>query len=151
MFDYSGIQIYDLEVRDEGSGGNGSSKQNRTQTRASRMKTKVSLLDHRFLSLSLSLSFILCPQDHLICSFFPFHMFEHLLVFSVIGPRLWNSLPPDTRNYPLCQYFVPGSKHTSSKLLFLGNLILDFLIYFMPYRIRHKVYKKKIKVLDTWL
>ena len=42
--------------------------------------------------------------------------------FSVIGPRLWNSLPliPETRL--LYQYSVPGSKHTSSKLRSLPRL-----------------------------
>ena len=43
----------------------------------------------------------LCLQDHLIHRFCPSHMSEHLWVkrvFSVIAPRLWNSLPPHTRN-----------------------------------------------------
>ena len=46
--------------------------------------------------------------------------------FSVIGPRPWNSLPPDTPWYPethlLYQYSVPDSKHTSSKLRSLPRL-----------------------------
>ena len=40
-------------------------------------------------------------HDLLIHSFFPFHIVRSSLgkrAFSVIGPRLWNSLPPDTRN-----------------------------------------------------
>ena len=39
-------------------------------------------------------------QDLLIHSFSPFHVRSSLgkRAFSVIGPRLWNSLPPDTRN-----------------------------------------------------
>ena len=44
---------------------------------------------------------ILFLQDLLIHSFFPFHYVRSSLskrAFSVIGPRLWNSLPPDTRN-----------------------------------------------------
>ena len=42
--------------------------------------------------------------------------------FSVIGPRLWNSLPPDTRNSSSLPIFRSGSKHTSSKLLSLPRL-----------------------------
>ena len=45
---------------------------------------------------------ILFPHDLLIHSFFPFHTYVRSSLgkraFSVIGPRLWNSLPPDTRN-----------------------------------------------------
>ena len=43
----------------------------------------------------------LCLQDHLIHRFCPSHMSEHLGVkgpFLSLLPRLWNSLPPDTRN-----------------------------------------------------
>ena len=46
--------------------------------------------------------------------------------FSVIGPRLWNSLPPDTlilQTRLLYQYSVPDSKHTSSKLRSLPRLL----------------------------
>ena len=44
---------------------------------------------------------ILFLHDLLIHLFSPFHMSDHHLArraFSVIGPRLWNSFPPDTRN-----------------------------------------------------
>ena len=42
---------------------------------------------------------ILFLRDLLIFLFFPFHMSDHQLAKGLfIGPRLWNSLPPDTRN-----------------------------------------------------
>ena len=42
--------------------------------------------------------------------------------FSVIGPRLWNSLPLIPETHLLYQYSVPDSKHTSSKLRSLPRL-----------------------------
>ena len=43
---------------------------------------------------------ILFLHDLLIHLFFPFHMSDHFLAFGnkSFSPRLWNSLPPDTRN-----------------------------------------------------
>ena len=70
-------------------------------------------------------------------------------------PRLWNSLPPDTRNCLL--YHIPFPlKHTSSKLLSLPRLFpisLDclpgfwFLLFsFMPYRMTPSVRHRAIEV-----
>ena len=63
---------------------------------------------------------ILFLQDLLIHSFFPFHMFDHhlakgLSLSSVHVSGIHSLLIPETRL--LYQYSVPGSKHTSSKLL----------------------------------
>ena len=99
---------------------------------------------------------ILFLQDLLIHSFFPFHMFDHhlakgLSLSSVHVSGIHSLLIPETRL--LYQYSVPGSKHTSSKLLSLPRLFpisLDCLpgfdscySHFMPYRmtpsVRHRV------------
>ena len=68
---------------------------------------------------------ILFLQDLLIHSFFPFHMFDHhlakgLSLSSVHVSGIHSLLIPETRL--LYQYSVPGSKHTSSKLLSLPRL-----------------------------
>ena len=68
---------------------------------------------------------ILFLQDLLIHSFFPFHMFDHhlakgLSLLSVHVFGIHSLLIPETRL--LYQYSVPGSKHTSSKLLSLPRL-----------------------------
>ena len=62
---------------------------------------------------------ILFLHDLLIRLFFPFHMSD---LHSVIGPRLWNSLPLIPETHLLYQYSVPDSKHTSSKLRSLPRL-----------------------------
>ena len=68
---------------------------------------------------------ILFLQDLLIHSFFPFHMFDHhlakgLSLSLVHVSGIHSLLIPETRL--LYQYSVPGSKHTSSKLLSLPRL-----------------------------
>ena len=64
----------------------------------------------------------LCLPDHLIHRFCPSHMSEQLWLkraFSVIAPRLWNSLPPDTRNSLSVSTFRSKLKTHLSKLAFL--------------------------------
>ena len=76
--------------------------------------------------------------------------------FSVIGPRLWNSLPPDTRNSNSLPTFRSRLKHTSSKLHSLPRLFpisLDclpgfwFLLFsFYAYRMTPSVRHRAIEV-----
>ena len=65
--------------------------------------------------------------------------------FSVIGPRLWNSLPPDTRNSSSLPIFRSSLKPHLFKIAFpsLGSLPSPVTVYpdfdscyshFMPYR-----------------
>ena len=77
---------------------------------------------------------ILFLQDLLIHSFFPFHMFDHHLAkgaFSVIGPRLWNSLPPDTRNSSSLPIFRSRLKNTPLQNCFpsLGSFPSPWTVY----------------------
>ena len=63
----------------------------------------------------------LCLQDHLIHRFCPSHMSEHLWVkgpFLSRAPRLWNSLPPDTRNSLSVSTFRSKLKNHLFKLAF---------------------------------
>ena len=63
----------------------------------------------------------LCLQDHLIHRFCPFHMSEHLWVkgpFLSLLPRLWNSLPPDTRKSLFVSTFRSKLKTHLFKLAF---------------------------------
>ena len=104
----------------------------------------------------------LCLQDHLIHRFCPSHMSEHLWVkgpflsllsryslfcadgtlnhfhslthFSVIAPRLWNSLPPDTRNSLSVSTFCSKLKTHLFKLAF-PPWILSHPIIGLPTRI----------------
>ena len=63
---------------------------------------------------------ILFLQDLLIHLFFPFHVRSSLgkRAFSVIGPRLWNSLPPDTRNSSSLPIFCSRLKTHLFKIAF---------------------------------
>ena len=68
---------------------------------------------------------ILFLHDLLIHLFFPFHMSDHhlakgLSLSSVHDSGIHSLLIPETS--PLYQYFVPGSKHTFSKLRSLPRL-----------------------------
>ena len=72
--------------------------------------------------------------------------------FSVIGPRLWNSLPPDTRNSSSLPIFCSRLKtHLQNCVPSLGSLPSPLTVYpdfdscyshFMPYQmtpcVRHK-------------
>ena len=76
-------------------------------------------------SLSFLFHHILFLQDFLIHLFFPFHTFDHQLakglsLSSVHDSGIHSLLIPETRL--LFQYFVPGSKHISSKLYSLPRL-----------------------------
>ena len=69
---------------------------------------------------------ILFLQDLLIHLFFPFHMSDHhlakgLSLSSVHDSGIHSLLIPETRL--LCQYSVPSSKHTFSKLHSLPRLL----------------------------
>ena len=63
-------------------------------------------------------------QNLLIHSFLPFHVRSSLgkRAFSVIGPRLWNSLPPDTRNSNFSTVFRSRLKTHLFKIAFLYRL-----------------------------
>ena len=64
---------------------------------------------------------ILFLHDRLIHLFFPFHMSDHHLakgLSPVIGPRLWNSLPPDTRNSSSLPIFRSSLKTHLFKIAF---------------------------------
>ena len=78
----------------------------------------------------------LCLQDHLIHRFCPSHMSEHCSkrTFSVIAPRLWNSLPPDTRNSLSLSTFRSKLKTHLFKLAF-PPWILSHPIIGLPTRI----------------
>ena len=67
---------------------------------------------------------ILFLHDLLIHLFFPFHVRSSLgkRAFSVIGPRLWNSLPPDTRNSSSLPIFRSRLKTHLFKLRSLPRL-----------------------------
>ena len=100
---------------------------------------------------------ILFLQDLLIHSFFPFHMFDHhlakgLSLSSVHVSGIHSLLIPETRL--LYQYSVPGSKHTSSKLLSLPRLFpisLDCLPGFWFLLLSFYAVSKWHLVLDTGL
>ena len=76
--------------------------------------------------------------------------------FSVIGPRLWNSLPPDTRNSSSLPIFRSRLKTHLFKIAFPPRLFpisLDclpgfwFLLFsFMPYRMTPSVRHRAIEV-----
>ena len=80
----------------------------------------------------------LCLQDHLIHRFCPFHMSVRTSLgkraFSVIAPRLWNSLPPDTRNSLSVSTFRSKLKTHLFKLAF-PPWILSHPIIGLPTRI----------------
>ena len=103
---------------------------------------------------------ILFLHDLLIHLFFPFHMSDHhlakgLSLSSVHDSGIHSLLIPET---PLLyQYSVPGSKHTSSKLLSLpiGSFPSPLTVYpdfdscyshFMPYRMTPSVRHRAIEV-----
>ena len=102
---------------------------------------------------------ILFLQDLLIHLFFPFHMSDHhlakgLSLSLVHDSGIHSLLIPETRL--LCQYSVPSSKHTFSKLHSLPRLLphlLDCLpgfdscySHFMPYRMTLSVRHRAIEV-----
>ena len=77
--------------------------------------------------------------------------------FSVIGPRLWNSLPPDTRNSSSLPIFRSRLKTHLFKIAFpsLGSFPSPLTVYpdfdscyshFMPYRMTPSVRHRAIKV-----
>ena len=94
---------------------------------------------------------ILFLHDLLIHLFFPFHMSDHHLAFSVIGPRLWYSLPPAwypklifSGNIPFQAQNTPLQNCVSS----LGSFPSPWTVYpdfdscyshFMPYRVTPSV------------
>ena len=82
--------------------------------------------------------------------------------FSVIGPRLWNSLPPDTRNSNSLPTFCSRLKTHLFKIAFppLGSFPSPWTVYpdfdscyshFMPYRmtpsVRHRAYRSSLLLL----
>ena len=106
---------------------------------------------------------ILFLQDLLIHLFFPFHMSDNhlakgLSLSSVHRPRLWNSLPLDTRNSPSLPIFIPFQAQNTplrNCVPSLGSFPSPLTVYqdfdscyshFMPYRMTPSVRHRAIEV-----
>ena len=134
---------------------------NRLQNLSSHIQNHLQINNLHIFTIVFLFRHILFLHDLLIHLFFPFHMSDHHLAkgaFSVIGPWLWNSLPPDTRNSSSLPIFRSRLKTHPLQNCFpsLGSFPSPWTVYpdfdscyshFMPYRMTPSVRHRAIEVL----